>query len=92
MAQLGVFSFENKYDMRKVGNTQLQTDQGAIALGDRAQVIQGVLEESNLNPIKNMTEMMQASKLYSLNQRYIEEHLKLESKQTDMLLSSAPAA
>ena len=76
--------------MEKVGNTQLKTDQAATPLGDTAKVIQGSLEQTNLNPISNMTEMMQASKLYTLNQRYIEEQLKLESKQTDMLVSTPP--
>ncbi len=92
LAQLGVFGFDNDYDMEKVGNTQMKTDQGAIPLENKAKVTQGALEQANLNTIKNMTEIMQASKLYSLNQRYIEEQLRLESKQTDMLVTVAPAA
>ncbi len=92
LAQLGIFGFDNEYDMEKVGNTQLKTDQAATPLGDAAKVIQGALEQANLNPILNMTEMMQASKLYALNQRYIEEQLKLEAKQTDMLVTTAPVS
>ena len=91
LAQLGIFGFDNEYDFEKVGNTQLKTDQAATPLGDLARVTQGALEQANMNPILNMTEMMQASKLYALNQRYIEEQLKLESKQTDMLLTTPPA-
>ncbi len=92
LAQLGVFGFDNDYDMEKVGNTQMKTDQAAIPLENKAKVTQGALEQANLNSIKNMTEIMQASKLYSLNQRFIEEQLRLESKQTDMLVTVAPAA
>lgn len=92
LAQLGVFDFTNEYDMKKVGNTQLQTDQAAIPLILEANVVQGALEQANTNAVKNMSEMMELSRLYSLNQRYIEEALKLESKKTDLLVSTPPSA
>lgn len=91
LAQLGVFDFTNEYDMKKVGNTQLQTDQAAIPLTLEANVVQGALEQSNINSVKNMSEMMEVSKLYSLNQRYIEESLKLDSKKSDLLVSTPPS-
>ena len=92
IAQIGVFTFENEYDVRKVGNTQFETDQAAIPSNDQANIIGGALETSNVNMMKNMSEMMMVSKAYSLNQRYIEEQLKLEQKKIDSLAQSAPAA
>tara|TARA_R110002095_G_scaffold215098_1_gene208498 strand:+ start:1629 stop:2360 length:732 start_codon:yes stop_codon:yes gene_type:complete len=92
LAQLGVFDFTNEYDMKKVGDTQLQTDQAAIPLTLEANVVQGALEQANTNAVKNMSEMMDVSRLYSLNQRYIEETLKLESKKAELLVSTPPAA
>ena len=92
LAQLGIFDFTNEHDMKKMGNTQLQTDQAAIPLTLEANVVQGALEQANTNPIKNMSEMMEVSRLYSLNQRYIEETLKLESKKAELLVSTPPAA
>lgn len=92
LAQLGIFDFTNEHDMKKIGNTQLQTDQAAIPLTLEANVVQGALEQANTNPIKNMSEMMEVSRLYSLNQRYIEESLKLESKKAELLVSTPPAA
>lgn len=92
IAQLGVFSFENEYDIRKTGNTQFETEQAVIPFNDQANIVQGALENANVNIIKNMSKMMQVSKTYSLNQRYIEEQLKLEQKKIDSLAQSAPAA
>lgn len=92
IVQLGVFGFENEFDVEKVGDTQLQTAQAAVPLGLDARVQQGALEQSNINPIKNMSDMMMVSKLYSLNQRFIEDQLKLDSKEVDMLATSAPMA
>jgi flagellar basal-body rod protein FlgF len=92
IAQIGIFDFDHPQDMEKVGNTQLKTDQAPLPLGNRAKVVQGALEQANVNPILNMVEMTQVTKLYAANQRYIEESLKLQSKQTDMLVSAPPAS
>lgn len=91
LAQLGVFAFENEFDTEKTGNTQFDTAQAAIPAADTANIIQGALEWGNVNTINNMSEMMKVAKTYSLNQRYIEEQLKLDSKQIDTLAQSAPA-
>lgn len=91
-AQVGIFDFDNPQDMEKLGDTLLKTDQAPIPLGDDARVVQGALEQANVNPILNMVEMTQVTKLYAANQRYIEESLKLQSKQTDMLVTMPPAA
>ena len=92
IAKLGIFGFENEFDMIKRGNTQLTTTQAAIPLDDTANVAQGYLEKSNVNPIKNVYEMMETSKLYKINQRYIEEQLKLQSTSTEQLATTAPEA
>lgn len=92
IAQLGVFGFDNEYDIRKVGQTRFETDQAANPITDQANMIQGALENANLNPIKNMSDMMWVAKTYNLNQRYIEEQLKLETEKVDVLAQSAPAA
>ena len=92
IAQLGIFGFENEFDVTKTGDTQFETAQAALPIADNAMVIQGALENANVNLIKNMSEMMMVAKTYSLNQRYIEEQLKLEKEQIDTLATSAPAA
>ncbi len=92
IAQLGVFGFENEYDIQMVGNTQFTTEQAAIPLADDANIIQGALENANVNGIKNMSEMIMVARAYSLNQKYIEEHIKAENEKVDALAQSAPAA
>ncbi len=90
IAQLGVFGFENEFDIEKTGNTQFKTEQAAIPLGNQANIVQGALEGSNVSLIRNMSEMMMVSKIYGLNQRFITDAIKLESKKNEMLATSTP--
>jgi len=90
IAQLGIFGFENEFDIEKTGNTQFKTEQAAIPLGNQANVVQGALEASNVSLIKNMSEMILVSKIYGINQRFITDVMKLESKKNDTLATSTP--
>ena len=91
IAQLGVFGFENEYDIEKTGNTQFKTDQAAIPLENQANVLQGALEGSNVSLIRNMSEMMMVSKIYGLNQRFLTDAMKLESKKNEKLATATPS-
>lgn len=92
IARIGVFEFQNEQAMFERGDNYLQTDQEAEIVDADASMIQGALELSNGNPVKNIASLTETTRLYSVNQRIIEEQFKLSSKQIDQLTTLPPAA
>ena len=92
IARVGVFGFQNEQMMQEIGNNYLQTDEAAVPLEADALVFAGALEKSNGNPVKNVSSLLDATRLYTVNQRIIEEQFKLASKQTDQLAILPPGA
>lgn len=61
--QLKVVSFENESAMSKEGNSLLSTSQSATTV-DNPMVIQGMIENSNVAPIIEMTKMISVLRTY----------------------------
>jgi len=70
--RLAIVSFENPQDMRNVGNTMLDTDQAEIA-PENIRLMQGALEGSNVQPIVEMTNMIEVSRSYASAQKLIDQ-------------------
>ena len=58
--------------MRNVGNTMLDTDQAEIA-PENIRLMQGALEGSNVQPIVEMTNMIEVSRSYASAQKLIDQ-------------------
>ncbi|MEP2830630.1 flagellar basal-body rod protein FlgF [Parvibaculum sp.] len=70
--KLAVVSFENPQAMLNVGNTMLDTDQPEIAV-ENTRLVQGALEGSNVQPIVEMTNMIEVSRSYASAQKLIDQ-------------------
>ena len=66
VARLSVVEFPDSRKLRKVGGSLFQNSDGANnpAQGAKTRVHQGVLEGSNVNPVEEMTRLIQANRLF----------------------------
>ncbi|MGH3262257.1 MAG: flagellar basal body rod C-terminal domain-containing protein, partial [Trebonia sp.] len=70
-AQINIVTFPDEQQLHKQSSTLYSTDQPAQpAL--KAQVVQGMIEDSNVQPIVEMTDMIKALRSYQAAQQLIE--------------------
>ncbi|HAW49461.1 TPA: flagellar basal-body rod protein FlgF [bacterium] len=67
IAVLKIVDFENKGNLKKVGKTLFATDD--TPRSSSAQIKQGFLEKSNVEPVYEMVRMIEVQRLYEANQR-----------------------
>ncbi|MHA1597401.1 MAG: flagellar basal-body rod protein FlgF [Alphaproteobacteria bacterium] len=72
IGKLAVVTFENPQDMRIIAGGLYSTQQAPKEL-DEMKVMQGMLEQSNVNPIIEMTRMIQVSRSYASTKSFIEK-------------------
>jgi flagellar basal-body rod protein FlgF len=71
IGKLKAVRFDNPQKMRQVGNGLYDSpDQPTVV--DRPQILQGMLEDSNVQPVTEMTNMISVSREYEANQKIIE--------------------
>ena len=74
-AQLGIAYIENVNDLMKQGNDLFELDGGAAAnayaTGAEFTIHQYHLENSNVDPLQTMTQMLQAYRSFEMNQRVL---------------------
>jgi len=70
--RLAVVSFENPQDMRNVGDTMLETGQAEIPV-ENIRLVQGALEGSNVQPIVEMTRMIDVTRSYASAQKLVDQ-------------------
>jgi flagellar basal-body rod protein FlgF len=74
VAAIKVVRFANEQDLRKSGDGLYDTNQEAQIV-ERPNMVQGMMEESNVQPIAEMTRMISVLREYEHNQKMIEvEH------------------
>ena len=67
---IGVYTFENPSSLKKAGGNLLSSDQpGTIT--DEPRIAQGMLENSNVNPIVEMTKMLEVQRDYDRTAKFI---------------------
>ena len=71
VAQLGLVDFENYDFLEKYGENLMQTVEGAQEQPAAAQVRQGALEASNVQPVNEMVNMIAIQRAYDTNQKVI---------------------
>lgn len=71
LGKLRVVTFEKDTDLKQVGNTLFRTDQ-APRPAERPHVVQGALEASNVQPIVEITRMIEVQRSYDSLARFID--------------------
>ncbi len=74
--RLRLVSFEDNTTLRKFGNNLYDANEatGAVLAGFNGMVLQGELENSNVNAVKEMVDVITVSRTYEANQRMISIH------------------
>ena len=71
--------FADEQSLRKAGNGMYSTDQAALP-SSRASLLQGSLEGSNVQPVMEMTRMMEMLRDYQSAQKLVDsEHERLRT-------------
>lgn len=86
--KLSVVTFENPQNMQNAGGTLLSTLQEEQPI-DEPHVVQGALEGSNVQPIIEMTNMIEVSRSYASAQKLIEQSDQMRRKAIQELGSAA---
>ena len=71
IGKLRVVTFDNEAALRQVGNTLFQADAAPRTI-DKPSVIQGALESSNVQPIVEITRMIEVQRSYESVARFID--------------------
>jgi len=79
IGQIGIVTFENQQDLREAGNTLLRPDVGVDPIpAEEAQIVQGFVENSNVNPIAEITRMIGTTRAYGSAHSLVEsEHERM---------------
>lgn len=71
---LRIVDFEDKTTLRKFGDNLFDTTDDSVITEFTGTVLQNFLEGSNINPVKEMIEMITLQRVYEANQRMIGNH------------------
>ncbi|MBF0356013.1 MAG: flagellar basal-body rod protein FlgF [Alphaproteobacteria bacterium] len=84
VGKLRVVRFENPQDLRKTSGGLFQTEAQPQDV-DKPQVVQGMIEESNVKPIVEVTKMIEVQRSYDAVQRMIDSESDRVRKAIDVL-------
>jgi flagellar basal-body rod protein FlgF len=82
VGDLSIVEFDNNEHLRKIGNSlYANTDPTVLPVPvPLTQVHQGFIENSNVNIVKEMTDMIQATRNFESNQRVIKAYDEMDSR------------
>ena len=69
--QLKITDFEDYSYLKKYADTMYEAVEGATEIPTQGQVLQGFLEQSNVNVVKEMTQMIAITRAYEANQKVL---------------------
>ncbi|WP_341875788.1 flagellar hook-basal body protein [Defluviitalea saccharophila] len=72
--QLRILEFENPESLRKVGDNLLERTEGTMEKDVESRIAQGFLEGSNVSVVREMVDMITATRIYEANQKAIQTH------------------
>lgn len=84
VAQINVVQFDDEQAMRKVGDGHFSTEQPELPALD-ARIRQGALEGSNVEPIREITRMVQIVRAYQSTSQLLQQVQELERKASERL-------
>jgi flagellar basal-body rod protein FlgF len=71
LAQVGLFMPADQNDLVHAGGTRFRTE-GAVNPLENATIYQGFLEDSNVNPVSEITRMIAVQRAYEMGQGFLE--------------------
>jgi len=84
LAQLQVVTFEQPHELQRQGNSLFTTDQDEQPALD-TRIIQGALEGSNVNPIEQISEMINVMRSYQSMERTLNDYGELRDRVVNQL-------
>lgn len=72
--QLRLLEFDNPETLRKVGDNLLERTDESAEVNFEGRIIQGFLEVSNVNVVREMVDMITATRTYEANQKAVHTH------------------
>lgn len=80
IGRVGMFTFENEQALRAVGDSLFEAGDGAAAQPAEAdtRLVQGMLESSNVQPVVEMTRMIELQRRYQTTQNLISSEDELQ--------------
>lgn len=72
--KIKMVDFANKESLRKVGDNLYETIEESEPQDFTGRIVQGRLEQSNVNPVQEMVKMISLSRNYEANQKMIQTH------------------
>ncbi len=88
IARLGVFDFADPGSLEAVGENLYRTDQPPQPV-DTPQLAQGMIEESNVEPVLEITRMIETVRAFEATQKMLDTHHELERRAIQRVLASA---
>ncbi|WP_417317896.1 flagellar basal-body rod protein FlgF [Emcibacter sp.] len=84
LGKLGVVTFADTSQLNKIGDNLFNTEQQPIA-AENYSIIQGVAESSNVEPIVEITKMIEISRAYTSMAKMMEDTHKIEDQAINRL-------
>ncbi len=91
IGRLAVVTFDNLYALTRVAGGLYRTDQTPIP-ADRAEIVQGAVERSNVEPVVEMTRMIALLRSYQSTQRLIQQQDQLRQRAIGVLSGASQSA
>ena len=71
IAQIGIYTIENKAELLRADGVTFTTE-APLLPAETATVAQGFVEDSNVNPVWEVTRMVEVQRAYELGQKFLE--------------------
>ncbi len=88
---VGVVRFDNPRNMKREGSNLYSTDETGTP-DDRTRILQGMLEELNVNAVEEMTKMIDVHRAYASNQRLLQDEHDRIRRAARVLTSASESA
>ncbi len=94
LGKIGVYSFENEQAMERIGTSLYITDEDPLysfepayieESGNKVEILSGNVENSNVNALQSMTEMIKVQRAYQSFSRSLDTYQKMRSDSLDRL-------
>ncbi|AVM75162.1 flagellar basal-body rod protein FlgF [Magnetospirillum gryphiswaldense] len=86
VAKIKVVRFANDQDMRKIGDSLYETTQDPDTIA-RPSIVQGMMEESNVQPVVEITKMTEVLRQYQALQNILEKEHERQMKAMEVFVS-----
>ena len=89
LGRISIATFPNEHALRHAGGGLFAAEEPGLPPSPATRVVQGALEGSNVQPVLEMTRMIETSRAFEGTQRLIEAHHDLERRAIERVLAAA---